>query len=195
MYFGDEWKMAVTKAELVETSFVTIPSNRKSHIINKNYLINKSWLSEDELNNLYLNNSNMKLSKEELAAAKAAQNAIEAKKDKAPDDGSNNTDTPEVSVNGVVLSDENALEVVEFMQNGTKKEKVEVKLDSNKVEELITSAIEIAVKKVEENFTKEINKLRGDKKEDLATIVKNNSEDPKKEGDSEGVEENDFKGL
>jgi len=177
-----EWRhytMAVTKAEIIDNSFVTMPSNRDTHIITKNYLSNKLWKSEDEINNLFSNNTNMKvvvngITLEEENATKVLDLL-----------STNDVEVPEIKE-----EEENK----EVLDENKVNELIEGKIiDEAKINELITDAVSNATKTLKEGFDKELNALRNEKKEDLKKVVKENNK--KKEGGDVEVDKNAVKGL
>ena len=155
------WVMAVTSAEIIENSFVTIPSNRDSHIINwsKTYLINKLWVSEDEFNNLLSKKSNM--NKKELDEMKAGIIIPEI----------NNTE--EIVVESPA-EESPAEEVVpeEVVEENKINNKQEIVLTDD-IKSFLTNTIATLKNDLQKDFDLKINAIKQEKRDDLASVVKN----------------------
>jgi len=177
------YTMVVTKADIIDNSFVTMPSNRDTHIITKNYLSNKLWKTEDEINNLFSNNTNMKVVVNGILLEE--ENAVKVLELLE----SNNVEVPEVKEEEKPTGNE-----WDILDENKVNELIDGKIiDETKINELISEAVSNSTKTLQEGFNKELNTLRNEKKEDIANIAKNNKKDTPK-GDVE-LNKNEFKGL
>lgn len=190
------WVVAVTSAEIVENSFVTIPSNRDSHIINNSkYLINKLWVSEDKFNTLLSKNKSM--NKKDLEEMKdinlpAGLNVNDAEDVEAEEVATEEevsteeTTTEEVTTDEETNSEEetnDSDEEVNSEETETPKGENSFKKEENKnsddLEARFGKLLKNAISDLKNDLTKEfdlkMNKLREDKREDLKDIVKDNS--------------------
>lgn len=187
------WVMAVTSAEIVENSFVTIPSNRDSHIINsRSYLINKSWVSEDEFN-ILLSKKNL-MNKREIEEMKnvnfpasnwaedvetddaTTDDVVDETTDKDVEEKVETTDTPK---------EEEKVDDTPDDSENTPKEENKVKKEEEKaiviteatIEKLINSAVTSMKNELTKEFDLKMNQIKEDKRNDLKEIVKNAKDD------------------
>ena len=142
------WVMAVTSAEMIENSLVTIGSVRGGHIINnKKYLINKLWISEDEFKILLSKKSTMK--KKELDEMKAW-----------------------ITIPEVNNTEEKVIEAPEVIDTPVEENKI-----NNKQEIVLTDEIKSfltnTIADLQKDFDLKINAMKQEKRDDLASVVKN----------------------
>jgi len=185
--WGGKWLMAVTSAEVVENSLVTIGSNRDSHIINsKSYLINKLWMSEDQFNILLSKDKSM--NKKDILEMKGV-NFPKTNDVEEVETDEEVTDTEEVvdetiETEEVVETEEETTDTPEVeeevetdeeepvKENKVKKEEKQISLSKNEFEKLLTSAISTLKNELQNEFNLKVNELKEEKRNDLATIVK-----------------------
>lgn len=183
------WVMAVTSAEIIENSLVTIPSNRESHIINNSkYLINKLWVSQDEFDNLLSKNKSM--NKKEIDEMKSLNfpkvndteevEKEEVKTEEVVEEKTTTEEKTEEKVNTEEKTEENKVKSV----------KTNTIVLTDEVKSFLKNTISDLKTELQNDFDLKINQLREDKRNDLATVVTNAVK-----GDDVDVDESELKGT
>lgn len=166
-----EWVMSVTSAEIIENSLVTIGSVRGAHIIdNKNYLINKLWVSEDEFNNLLSKNKAFmskaeledKVTTPEVEAEEVEPETLEPSEEKT--DEKVEDETKEVKTEEIVAPEKE--------NNAIKVETNKVNFTLDEVNELLTNKLSEVKSELTKEFELKLNSLKEEKRKDLGGLVK-----------------------
>ena len=186
--------MAVTKAELIENSLVTIGSNRTSHIIWNSLISNKLWaLTEDqqillsnktgmnkkqleEMKNISFPATNNTEEVETEEVVEAEEETTEEKVVETEEEVTTEEETTEEEV--VETEEEETTEEVEKEENKVKKvKKNEFVITKDGLNKMINSAVATLKNDLQKDFNLKINALKEEKREDLANVVKNKKEE------------------